>query len=132
MSDHKIMVTQSDLFDALKGMMNFTQDDVEHFISMFDYIEDNTGDWFALSKSLSLVQHCEVISPEKTQMGWFAFWMCVFNNSESGSPLESDSLGAIRGLYFLCRHVSDLVAESIETWWEETIPLHRCNSLQEQ
>ena len=131
MSPSTIMVTQSDLFEALKGLMQFTQDDADHFISMFDYIEDNTGEWFALSKSLSLVQHCEVISPEKTQIGWLAFWMCVFNSSDSGSQLEKDALGAIRGLYFLCRHHSDLVAESIETWWEETEPLHRCNSPQE-
>ncbi|WP_281222099.1 hypothetical protein [Photobacterium sanguinicancri] len=131
MTSSTIMVMQSDLYEALKGALQLTLDDVEHFTSMLEYIEDATGEWFALTNYLSLVQHCEVIKPETTQKGWFGFWMCVFNNSESGSRLELESVGAIRNLYYLCRHDNEELADAITVWWEQTEQLHGCKTLQE-
>jgi hypothetical protein len=133
MNTSTIMVTQSDLFDALKGDMHFTLDEVENFTSVLEYIEDETGEWFALNQStFSLVVHANMISPEKMLLGWVAFWMCVYNGSENNSFIEQQALGAIRAIFFISRHDSEIVPAAISVWWEQTNLLHHCESLGEQ
>jgi len=69
--------------------MQFTLDEVENFTSILEYIEDQTGEWFALNQNtFSLVVHANMISPEKMLLGWVAFWMCVYNGLESNSFIE--------------------------------------------
>ncbi|MGF1704144.1 hypothetical protein L4D09_28050 [Photobacterium makurazakiensis] len=135
MSTNLIMVTASELNDALDsvGLVPSSQDT---FVNIFQYIEDVTGEWFALdnnkAQSFHIAHDPLLLDLDEIYSGWFAFWMCVFNNTEGGSELETQALGAIRGLFFMAAHNRQItVPSAIETWWLETNEVHQNNSLNE-
>ncbi|HIF9402622.1 TPA: hypothetical protein ACX6RY_002594 [Photobacterium damselae] len=134
MSKAIIAVPSSDLYDILRGDLQFSLDEVEAFTSTFKYIEDTTGEWFALDESkphsLLVPTDAGVISQDKVTTAWFAFWQCVFNHAENNSPLEHQALGAIRCLYFCCHNRFDIPA-IVKTWWNSTEAIHGCDKLEE-
>jgi len=130
-----IMVTADELNEVLDNV-GLTPSEKDVFVNIFNYIEDVTGEWFALdtikAQSIHVAHDPALIGPNEIYAGWFAFWMCVFNNTEGGSELETQALGAIRGLFFTAAHNRQItVPSAIETWWLETNDLHLNNSLNE-
>ncbi|PSW14398.1 hypothetical protein C9J01_08140 [Photobacterium rosenbergii] len=130
-----IMVMADELNQTL-DMVGLGPSQKDVFVNIFNYIEDVTGEWFALdtakAQSLHVAHDPALIDQDDIYAGWFAFWMCVFNNTENGSELETQALGAIRGLFFTAAHNRQVTLPSaIETWWQQTNELHFNNSLNE-
>lgn len=135
MSQSHIMVAAHELNESLDSV-GLTSGEVDVFVNIFQYIHDVSGEWFALDtvkvQSFHVAHDATLIQPNKIFAGWFAFWMCVFNHAESGSELEVQALGAIRGLFFTAAHNRQITVPSvIETWWQETNDVHHNNSLSE-
>ncbi|MDX1300920.1 hypothetical protein [Photobacterium sp.] len=135
MSLGHIMVTSDDLYAALSdvGMRSESKD---IFVNIFNYIEDMTGEWFALdtvrAQSIHVAHDPVLLAVDEIYAGWFAFWMCVFNSSDHGSELEAQAMGSIRSLFFVAAHNRQItVPSAIETWWLQTADIHRNHSLNE-
>ncbi|MEI8594011.1 hypothetical protein [Photobacterium sp. Hal280] len=134
MKSISIMVTESELFDSLKGDLAFTQKEAEAFIRRLDYIEDAAGEWFALNADRvqsTLFSSADTLEYQKVILGWVAFWQCVFNGTENGCFLEQQALGAIRGLFFASAAADLIIPSSIQTSWHETVDIHHQPTLGE-
>ncbi|MGF1761024.1 hypothetical protein L4D76_24490 [Photobacterium sagamiensis] len=130
-----IMVTQDDLLAILKGDLAFTLDEAEAFSTALEYIEDDTGEWYALNadrlQSVPFLPFdAGLLTKQKALLGWFGFWVCAFNGSDNDSALEHQSLGAIRALFFVSAASDFIIPNAITTWWHETQAIHRCQKLE--
>ncbi|PSX08555.1 hypothetical protein [Photobacterium angustum] len=131
-SESIITVPVSDLYATLRGDLNFKLFEVEAFAKLLD--EQPQTECFALNSERALatkfIVESEYLSKHKTFLGWFGFWMCVFNQSEPSSHLEHQALGAIRGLFFAAAAYDLLLPQYLTTWWHETALIHNCNKLE--
>ncbi|WP_318514999.1 hypothetical protein ACN08P_11315 [Photobacterium leiognathi subsp. mandapamensis] len=127
-----ITVPVSDLYTTLRGDLNFKLFEVEAFTQLLD--EQPQTDCFALNGervlAANLIEQSKHLSKHKTILGWFGFWMCVFNSSEPSSHLEHQALGAIRGLFFAAAAYDLILPQYLTAWWHETALIHRCNKLE--
>ncbi|KDM89716.1 hypothetical protein [Photobacterium galatheae] len=135
MNKGHMMVAADELKEAFVDV-GFPGSAVDAFVTIFEYVEDATGEWFALdavkAQSFHLAHDMALLTLDDVFTGWFAFWMCVFNSAEHGSMEEFQAMGAIRGLFFMAGQYRQVtLPAAIQTWWEQTADIHHNPSLNE-
>ena len=123
----RISVPVDSMIESLNSF-GLTAEKASDIVVLFEVVD--AGDYDALVMPALAFSHSQL--PRKAVLiALSAFWVSVIGNTDSFSEQELQGLGALRSLYFVAVNLGyQELATCIATYWENTSPLHKTESVE--